>query len=352
MSAAAPIRVKVLSREAPGIWERQLPGNGQRWGRCRFSFAAAGRDYDWLVVYDDLPPLAGERRSRRVEELACPRAHTLLVTTEPASIKTYGRAYTDQFGCVLTSQEPRALPHPDRVYAQPALRWFYGMGGSGLIGWDELAAMAPPHKTRDISLVWSDKRQRHTRHRQRHDFMRRLRAALPELDVYGRGGGDIRALDDKAGALDAYRCHVAIENHVSPHHWTEKLADAFLGYTLPFYYGCPNVTDYFPADSLVPIDITDFDRALSTIKAVLAGDDEYERRLPAIREARRRVLEEYNFFAVVAGLIEARHARAAAAAPGGRLYSRYALRRARPGVALQQAWEKARARARYLVRRW
>lgn len=344
--STADIRVKVMSREAPGVWERQLPGTDQRWGRCRFSFDPDGRDYDWLVVYDDLPPQAGERRSRRIEPLACPRAHTLLVTTEPSSIKTYGRAYTDQFGCVLTSQEPRALPHPDRVYAQPGLRWFYGVGGARLIPWDELAAMAPPHKTRDISLVWSDKRQRHTRHRERHDFMCRLRQALPQLEVYGRG---VRALDDKAGALDAYRCHIAIENHIGPHHWTEKLADAFLGFTLPFYYGCPNVTDYFPADSLVPIDITDFDRALSTIKAVLAGEGEYERRLPAIREARRRVLEEYNFFAVVSGIIEARHDRPAAA-PGGKLYSRYALRRERPGVALAQLWEKARARARCLYR--
>lgn len=348
--SAADIRVKVLSREAPGVWERQLPGTQQRWGRCRFSFDPDARDYDWLVIYDDLPPQAGERRSRRIEPLACPRAHTLLVTTEPSSIKTYGRAYTDQFGCVLTSQEPWALPHPDRVYTQPGLRWFYGVGGERLIPWDELAVMAPPAKTRDISLVWSDKRQRHTRHRERHDFMCRLRAALPGLDVHGRGGDGIRALDDKAGALDAYRCHVAIENHVSPHHWTEKLADAFLGFTLPFYHGCPNVTDYFPADSLIPIDITDFDRALSTIKAVLAGEGEYERRLPAIREARRRVLEEYNFFAMVAGIIEARHDRPAAT-PGGKLYSRYALRRERPGVALAQLWEKARARSRCLLQR-
>jgi len=41
-------------------------------------------------------------------------------------------------------------------------------------------------------------------------------------------------MNDKAAALDPYQYHIAIENHVFTHHMTEKLPDAFLGYTLPF----------------------------------------------------------------------------------------------------------------------
>ena len=92
-------------------------------------------------------------------------------------------------------------------------------------------------------MVFSPKRMRHTLHHHRFNFMRDLMQLLPEMHVYGRGA---RALDDKADALDAYRYHVAIENYIGPHHWTEKLSDAFLGLTLPFYAGCPNATDYFP----------------------------------------------------------------------------------------------------------
>ena len=51
--------------------------------------------------------------------------------------------------------------------------------------------------------------------------------------------------------------HIAVENHIAPHHWTEKLSDSFLGYCLPFYIGCPNAADYFPEQSFIGLDIED-----------------------------------------------------------------------------------------------
>lgn len=329
----ARIRVKLMGREAERTWLRQLPDGRSCWGRCEFVFDPDARDYDWLVVYNDLP-----RRGGGAEVLACPREHTLLVTTEPSSIKAYGTAYAAQFGCVLTSQEDWALPHPDRIYSQPALHWFYGIGAEHALSYSRMAAARPPAKTRDISMVWSGKAQRHTLHNRRAEFMRRIRDALPGLEVYGRG---VRPLDDKAEALDAYRYHIAIENHIGPHHWTEKLADPFLGFTLPFYCGCPNAAEYFPPESFIPIDIRDFDAALATIVRAI-GNDEYAKRLPYIVEARRRVLEEYNFFAVVTREIEKRHA--PRAVTPATLYSRHALRRNHPLLRLSQAYEVVRAR--------
>ena len=337
---AAEIRVKVLTRDPPHILRRQFPDAQARWGRCRYLFDRASRDYDWLVVYDDLPPRAGERRSLGAEPLACPPCNTLLVTTEPSSIKAYGSDYVRQFGCVLTSQEPWALPHGDRIYSQPALRWFYGVGQDHLLGFDALANRPPPEKTADISMVWSGKQEWYTCHRLRHRFMQAARDELDALTVYGRG---VRPLDDKAEALDAYRYHIAIENHIAPHHWTEKLADAFLGYALPFYFGCPNLEAYFPAQSFIRIDIHDIPAALRTIREAVAGDL-YRERLPYIMEARRRILEEYNFAAVVSREIERRHADPQRTCPGGAatLYSRHALRRRRPLAALRQVYEKVR----------
>ncbi len=84
------------------------------------------------------------------------------------------------------------------------------------------------------------------------------------------------------------------------------MADPFLGFALPFYAGCPNARDYFPEDSFVPIDPLDFESSRATIRSVIEND-EYEKRLPAITEARRLVLEEYNLFAVLAREIERLH---------------------------------------------
>jgi hypothetical protein len=303
---ADEIRVKFLTKaqavdQPPHQWLRRFPGRNPVWGRCHFIFDAAARDYDWLVVYDDLPRRPGSKQPDWVEELACPRERTLLVNTEPSSIKLYGRAYLAQFGHVLTSQEPWAVPHPRVIRRQPGLIWFYGMERRDG-GYDHLARAEPPGKTGLIATVCSSKRMGHTLHSARYDFTQELKRRLPELEVYGHG---VRPIKDKSEAVDPFRYHIAIENHVAPHHWTEKLADAFLGCSLPFYFGAPDAADYFPAESFIPIDIFDIDGAERIIREAIARD-EYTRRLPAIREARRLVLEKYGTFQQLAALIEER----------------------------------------------
>jgi hypothetical protein len=336
------ITVKLMSRRPAAEWLRYFPGGVPEWGGCRFVFDAEAREYDWLAVYDDLPPYGEERRSMRVETLACAPAHSLLVTTEPSSIKAYGRAFCAQFGYVLTSQEPWALKHPGRIYSQPALHWFYGTGGDHMRTLDEMRAHPPLAKTGMLSTVGSGKQQKHTMHFKRYQFIQRIKEAIPEMDVYGRG---YIPMPDKAQALDGYRYHLAVENHHSLHHWTEKLSDPLLGACLPFYAGCPNAADYFPPESFIALDIHDPEGAIGIIRTAMANG-EYEKRLPAILEARRRVLEEYSLIAVLAREIAARHD---AAAPGGqarKVYSRRALRVARPWTAIEQLLEKLLQRLR------
>lgn len=340
------IQVKLLSRLPGELWRHQFPSGEPRWGRCRFLFDRGARDYDWLLVYDDIPPDAGQNRNTACEALVCPASNTLLVTTEPSSIKTYGIAFTGQFGAVITSQESWALPHPQRIYTQPALHWFYGVGSRHITPFDEIESASHAPKSRAIAMVFSPKRQRHTLHHRRFQFMHRLMELLPEMEVYGRGA---RPLDDKAEAVDAYRYHVAVENYIGHHHWTEKLADAFLGLALPFYCGCPNAADYFPQESFIPIDMNDPEAAAHRIRQAIA-DNEYEKRLPALLEARRRVMHEYNLFALVSREIEQRHGSAPHREGDSIIYSRHALRRKRPLSAVRDLYDKTRARWRHLTR--
>jgi len=334
-----PIRVKMLVKGGAAHWLRQIPGGTPLYRGCEFVFDFEATDYDWLVVYDDLPATsANERRSVRVEPLHCPQKNTLLVTSEPANIKSYGRAFTRQFGWVLTSQPEWALPHPGRIFSQPALYWFYGSNHK--IPYNQMVENPPLDKTGIISTVCSNKQQKHTVHNRRYTFTHALKKQLPELEIFGRG---IRPVEDKSEALDAYKYHIAIENFIGKHHWTEKLADAFLGCTLPFYYGCPNATDYFPPESFIPIDIDRVDEAAKTIQAAIANN-EYEKRLPHILEARRRVMEEYNLFSVLANIVADKQT-----IPSGKetrpavLKSRKVLRR-NPIVALEDFYGKTKAR--------
>jgi len=182
-------------------------------------------------------------------------------------------------------------------------------------------------------------------HHRRAALMRGLMQRLPEMDLFGRDTA--HALDDKADCLREYRYHVAIENFIGEHHWTEKLADAFLGETLPFYAGCPNAAAYFPEQSFIPIDLRDARRAVYTIQKAIA-ENEYEKRAPAIREARRRVMFEYNLFAVLAREISQRHDAAAKPMPGLDILSRRAMRSSNPGVALRDVYGKVRGRILHL----
>ena len=332
-------RIKFVSKNSiePGHFTR-LPN---RHPEMEFILDPTTRAYDWFVVYDDLPRIRGERFSLGSEALACPPENTILLTYEPSSVKYYGDDYVNQFAYVLTSHEPTMLSHAGRHDAPPVGKWYYGGVG------DALGQTSPPRKSRQICIFLSAKRMGHTLHRKRFIFQERLIRLLPELDLFGR---NFRFVDKKADCLDHYRYTVAMENHVGPHHWTEKLSDSFLGYCLPFYFGCPNAASYFPEESYIPIDIEDPRSAADTIRAAMASG-EYERRLPAIVEARRRVIEEYNLANVVGDMIAevtgSGHARTVAGRPHPSvIYSRRGVISRGPIAFSRHLFRKFRAQGR------
>lgn len=299
-------------------------------------------DYDWLFVYDELYYYGPDGRLRRSIKHAGHRQNTLLLTVEPPNIKSYSRAYIRQFGWVLTSQPAWALPHSHRIYSQPALLWFYGAANG--LRYNAMRAAYPDAKTKMVSTVCSSKKQWHTLHYRRYHFTQSLKRQLPELEVFGHG---VRPMHDKSEALDDYKYHVAVENYIGPHHWTEKLADAFLAACLPFYAGCPNAAEYFPPESFIPIDIRNPHITAKIIRKAIE-DNEYEKRLPHILRARQLVLEQYNVFAVLSREIQARHSTAAKPTTPPLLRSRKHLRR-RPDIAIIDAWDKLRLRLRTLI---
>jgi hypothetical protein len=130
-----------------------------------------------------------------------------------------------------------------------------------------------------------------------------LKERIPEMELFGRG---IRPVDDKADALDPFRYHLAIENFYGHHHWTEKLADPFLGACMPIYYGCPNAEDYFPEKSFLRVDIVDVDDAVEIIRKAVR-DNLWEKNINAILESRRRVVEEYAPIAQISRLVNKLH---------------------------------------------
>lgn len=333
------IRIKIVAKNR--LEPAQFIGLPCRYPDLEFVLDPAARDYDWFVVYDELPRRGGEKLSLNEEVLACPASNTILLTYEPSSIRYYGRDYTAQFAHVLTSHEPATLDHPGRHDMPPVGVWYYG----GVD--DALRHPSPPEKTAQLNTFMSTKQARHTLNYRRFVFLEALSRELPEMALFGR---DFQPVEKKAEALDPCRYHVAVENHISPHHWTEKLSDAFLGYCLPFYAGCPNADDYFPAESFIPLDIDDPSGAAEIIRRAMA-DGEYENRLPAIVEARRRVMEEHNLPNFIGGVVHGPVRQPPAGAELDRILSRHRLFRRNPAAVLRYLLGKRRWRRRN-VRRW
>ena len=310
-------KIKVLcgfKERAGGPWFEYAPG----WV---FTQDCGCRDYDWLVVFDEMPV--------KSEELACPREHTILATWEPVSIKGYSRAYTRQFGHLLTNRPPEAEKHPHYFLGRGYYLWF-----SGRVNYIDTAAAVMPEKTQLVSTVCSSKQMRHTSHFARYRLVERLSRDIPEFDWYGQG---VRPIYRKYDALDAYKYHVAIENHIGAHHWTEKLADAFLSECLPFYAGDPALTEIFPADCYITIPIDDPTEAVRIVKAAIENG-EYEKRREAILEAKRLILTKYNFWHQVIEVIESSQSSSQLSQPPQLLYARKELRKRSLSAALEDGW--------------
>jgi len=305
------------------------------------------REYDWLVVYGEMPLVGEKRLPIWEEELACPRQNTLFTTYEPSTIKVYGTRFLNQFGWVLTSQEPWVIRHPGAIFRQPAMIWYYAFSKPRSY-YEVIAKSVPLNKSGELSAMCSAKQQGNTLHRRRYEFVMELKQRLPELELFGRG---VRPLDDKADALDPYKYHLAIENFFGPHHWTEKLADPFLGACMPVYYGCPNAEMYFPPESFLRVDINNVEASAEIIKRAIQ-DRLYQKNLSAILESRRRVLEEYGPIPQIVSIINERHQPSAPRPqPGESICSRQLFRRKSLGNLLSFQWESARIGLRHWMER-
>ena len=268
---------------------RQTPRQRGIWSNCQFHTRLDGRRLDYCVVYEELP---------ETTSVHCSRDNTIFVTGEPPSVRVYNTKFLQQFGTVITCQ--RKLDHPRVIYAQTGLPWHVGRrcknhtNISFTKDYDELKNVKHFSKHKLISVVCSNKTWT-SGQKKRLDFVRKISVQMPQIEVFGRG---LRHIEDKWDAIAGYKYHVVLENEAYPDYWTEKLSDSFLGGAYPFYYGCPNISDYFPRGSFTSFDIGDIDGCKARIEDAIANSL-YERSIGEILEARDLVLDKYNLFAML-----------------------------------------------------
>jgi GR25 family glycosyltransferase involved in LPS biosynthesis len=160
--------------------------------------------------------------------------------------------------------------------------------------YDQLITSSPDKK-RDLSAIVTGKRLS-TGHHLRLDLIHLLELNQIEIDIFGLDNNESfhnyrgpLPLFDKRDGLFPYRYTITVENNSEVNYVTEKLVDAILSECLPFYWGCSNLEDIIEPDSFIRLPLDDLEASASLIQDAIAND-EYSRRLPAIRRSKEKIL--------------------------------------------------------------
>jgi hypothetical protein len=129
-------------------------------------------------------------------------------------------------------------------------------------------------------------------HRLRKTFANELKNHFGKhIDWFGNG---INQFATKQDLYAKYKYSIVLENQSRDYVITEKIGDAFLGFTYPFYWGAPNIDHYFDSKGFEVIDILNFDSTIEKIEEALTANL-FESQLDHIMENRRKVLFDHNF---------------------------------------------------------
>ncbi len=156
-------------------------------------------------------------------------------------------------------------------------------------------------KTEKCSTVCSPKWQH------RNKFLYELALSTPyQIDMFGPPvmekifGKLYRPIHSrwKDTALEPYDYSIAMENSSQPNYFTEKINDCYLAWSMPIYWGCPNINEFFPEDSYKLLDIKD----PQCIKEIMEQPIE-DKHIKAMQEARDLIANKYNIWPTIKKLI-------------------------------------------------
>jgi hypothetical protein len=279
LSDSLPLVRIIKNWDFPDLY-RQLPLGQAVWDGFRFIVDEPG-ECDYCIVLN---------KPVRDVMIKCPPQHLWSIIQEPPipMWRPYHQGHPLLARIFTTDPTLNSRKH---VFSQPALAWHVNKC------YDEMRQCHVPLKEKTLSFITSNLTALKG-HRQRLAFLNIIRGKI-DFDLFGKGFNQV---DDKWDGLAPYQYSISIENYSGPDYWSEKLADCFLAWTMPVYYGCTNVFDYFPPESMIYVDIQDPD-AIKIIQQGIA-DRLWEKNFQAIAEARNRILNQYQLFPFIVNQIK------------------------------------------------
>lgn len=110
-------------------------------------------------------------------------------------------------------------------------------------------------------------------------------------------------IPNKDAGMMPYKYYFMPENNEEHNFITEKIWEPLLCESLCFYWGCPNITDWFDTRCYILLDMNDFEKSYNIIRDAILND-EWGKRLDIIRREKQKVLDYYNFFPTLERIIK------------------------------------------------
>ena len=109
--------------------------------------------------------------------------------------------------------------------------------------------------------------------------------------------------DNPLYGIKPYKYYFMCENNAEHNYATEKIWEPILCETLCFYWGCPNLDDYIDSRAYVRLDVADKEGSLRIMEDAIKNDL-WSERIPYIRAAKEKILNELAFFPRLQSIIE------------------------------------------------
>jgi hypothetical protein len=267
----------------PDLFRQTVSGSG-RWNDIQFT-TECPEECDYIVVLNH--PVQNIKSK-------CRKGGRILIIQEPPyENNNYLIDHFPYFDIIISAFDKKYSPNI--IHTQGGLPWLIDKDFQELCD----LILVENKKLDKASWVTSTKNL-NSGHEPRLKFLDQLKKRKDLVDLFGRG---LNPIDNKFDGIYPYKYALAIENYSDNNYWTEKVSDAYLSWSMPIYYGCKNLHDFFPENSFIEIDIHKAEEAFEIIDKAIK-DKLWDKNKNAIKEARELILHKYQLFPFVAGIID------------------------------------------------
>jgi hypothetical protein len=241
-------------------------------------------------------------------------------------IPAWQRSQVDESKCVFLGAHPETIGAYHNMDSYKGIKMYDCKNTFGFGEWwikydyDFLSRLQPTRKIKDLCCIMSDANTT-PYHKLRREYLNNFcKNYKLKCDVFGRikpwgyieecYHGELGSKDARGNATTGGNDHMsgkepvyekyqyALEFDVSgKYYFSERIFDSLLLWCMPFYYGCENIHDFLPTESVFKISPeAQGGDVMNKIYTKIDGFTAYEVATPAISEARDLLLNKYQIW--------------------------------------------------------